>query len=150
MRFEKFVEESDRLLNSFPQEVERSNDDPLVWAYWGDAWFSLYVRSKLVNQGSYKVRVLQNLEGQIVSAECQAVAWRELGDEWTTEEQDIFRRGRNASPSRGRGGPDYRTSTGYEAILGFLLEKEQNERLEIIAEKSLQAIFSFLKAKGGK
>ena len=150
MKFERFLEETNRLLKSCPQQSKELSDDPLVLAYLGDAWFSLYVRSNLIARGKYKVRVLQGLEGKIVSAECQAIAWRELESEWTLEEQECFRRGRNASPSRGRGGSDYRTSTGYEAVLGFLIENNQKERLEQIAEKSLRVILNFLKDQGGK
>lgn len=132
------------------KESSYSFEDPLVLAYIGDSWFSLYVRKILIQQGIFKVRILQNLESKIVSATCQAVAWRRLESEWTEEEKKWFRRGRNASPSRTRSGADYRTSTGYETVLGFLLVSKNIKRLEGIAEKSFQSIIFFLKSEGGE
>ena len=149
MKFEKFVLESNRLLQSFDKKVVKVIEDPLILAYIGDAWFSVYVRNRLVEQGNFKVRVLQNLESKIVSAPCQALAWYGLESVWTEEEKGWFRRGRNASPTRTRAGADYRTSTGYEAILGFLLQANQKERLTEIAEHSFQVIIEHLKNKGG-
>lgn len=151
MKFDKFLVDTERLLFQIDitKESNHSLEDPLVLAYIGDSWFSLYVRKILIQQGLFKVRVLQNLESQIVSATCQAVAWRQLESEWTEEEKNWFRRGRNASPSRTRSGADYRTSTGYEAVLGFLLVSKNIKRLEEMAEKSFQTIISFLKNEGG-
>lgn len=152
MKFDKFLVDTERLLAQIDiaKESAYSIEDPLVLAYIGDGWFSLYVREILVRQGLFKVRVLQSLESKIVSATCQAAAWRQLESEWTEEEKTWFRRGRNASPSRTRSGADYRTSTGYEAVLGFLLVSKNMERLEKIAEKSFQVIISFLKSEGGE
>lgn len=151
MNFDKFLVDTERLLFQIDstKESNHSLEDPLVLAYIGDSWFSLYIREILIQQGLFKVRVLQNLESKIVSATCQAVAWRCLELEWTEEEKNWFRRGRNASPSRTRSGADYRTSTGYETVLGFLFVSKNTKRLEEMAEKSFQAIISFLKNKGG-
>ena len=77
MKFNKFVEDREGLLNllSAQKESDLQIDDPLTLAYLGDAWFSLFVRQRIARFGFQKVRVLQNLESQIVSATGQALAW---------------------------------------------------------------------------
>lgn len=74
--------------------VERLH--PLVLAYVGDAYFSLYIRTKLLSYEQNKVRVLHTLDSKIVSATMQAVAYKSLESELTEIEAGIVRRGRNA------------------------------------------------------
>lgn len=151
MRFDKFLEEKKRLLILLQGEDQPqiNIEDPLILAYLGDAWFSFFVRQKMIACGNYKVRILQDIEGQVVSAPMQAFAWREMEDFWAEEERTWFRRGRNASPSRARSGSDYRTSTGFEAVLGYLLQSNQEERLREVAEKSLQVMIQKMELNGG-
>ena len=146
MNFNHFIQERGKLIEKAQkgQAPGKLLEDPLTLAYLGDAWFSLYIRSYLRYQGWQNVRLLQSVEGKIASATYQAIAWRALEEEWTEEEKGWFKRGRNSSPSRGRGGPDYRISSGYEAVLGFLLDRKKMERLEEVAEKSIQIILKAL------
>ena len=55
-----------------------------------------------------------------------------LFEDMTTEEQDMFRRGRNAkSPTMAKNATmkDYRKATGFEALMGYLYLKGDYERM---------------------
>lgn len=108
---------------------------PLVLAYVGDAVFELYVRTHLVSQGA-RVQDLHKAAVHFVQAKAQAEivhAWEPLLSE---EEKTIVRRGRNARSTLPRNASvaDYRYSTGFEALLGYLYLSGRRERLlELLA-----------------
>jgi len=120
--------------------VERLN--ALVLAYVGDAYFSLYVRTKMLSYEQNKVRVLHTLDARIVSATMQAVAYKSLERELTEAEISIAKRGRNAKSTVPKSATvaDYRCSTGFETLLGYLYLSKNYERLSEIAEKSFAVI----------
>ena len=115
---------------------------PLVLAYVGDAWFSLYVRTRLLYYEQNKVRVLHSYGSQMVSAVMQAKALRELEPQLSEEEAQVVRRGRNAKSSVPKSASvgEYRYSTGFEALLGFLFLHGRQERLDEIAAASFELI----------
>ena len=65
---------------------------------------------------------------------------------FTEEEQDIYRRGRNAkkaTKSKNASAIDYNRSTGFEAVLGFLYivgDKKRIDELLNVADESLFAV----------
>ena len=120
--------------------VEQLN--PLVLAYIGDAYFSLYVRTKMLSYEQNKVRVLHTLDSKIVSATMQAVAYKSLESQLTEVEISIAKRGRNAKSTVPKSATvaDYRSSTGFETLLGYLYLSKKDERLSEIAEKSFAVI----------
>lgn len=115
-------------------ELELRQYSPIVLAYIGDAAFELMVRTHMVASGKKKVKDLHHDTVQIVKAESQARLVRQMFDELTEDEQDIVRRGRNAksSPSKNAHVQDYRMSTGFEALLGYLYLKGDYQRLASI------------------
>jgi len=115
---------------------------PLVLAYVGDAYFSLYVRTTMLSYEQNKVRVLHTLDAKIVSATMQALAYRSVESELTEIEISIAKRGRNAKSTVPKSATvaDYRCSTGFEALLGYLYLGKQYERLSEITEKSFAVI----------
>lgn len=108
---------------------------PLVTAYIGDAYFHLYVRTRLL-QKTKKIDKLHELSAKIVSATFQADAYKKIEKFLTEDEKDIFRRGRNAKSHAPRVATvqEYHASTGFEALLGELFLKKKNARLEEICE----------------
>lgn len=108
---------------------------PLVLAYVGDAYFSLYVRTRLLSFEQNKVRVLHRFGAQIVSAVWQSEAYRALEAMLTDEEREVFRRGRNAKSHAPRSSSvaEYRASTGFEALMGALYLDGKTQRLEQLA-----------------
>lgn len=116
--------------------------NPLVLAYVGDAYFHLFVRTRLLSYEQAKVQALHAFSAQIVSAVWQAKAYQGIEERLTEEEKGIYRRGRNAKSHAPRSASvaEYHASTGFEALLGSLYLSEQNERLYEIAEASFQII----------
>ena len=116
--------------------------NPLVLAYIGDAYFHLFVRTRLLSYEQAKVQALHSFSAQIVSAVWQAKAYQGIEERLTEEEKGIYRRGRNAKSHAPRSASvaEYHASTGFEALLGSLYLSEQNERLYEIAEASFQII----------
>lgn len=114
----------------------------LVLAYVGDAFFTLYIRTRLLAYEQNKVRILHNYDAKIVSAAMQAVAYKNLEDKLSEEELAIAKRGRNAKSMVPKSATvsEYRYSTGFEAMLGYLYLKRSYERLSEIAEKAFAII----------
>ncbi|MBP2652140.1 MAG: hypothetical protein H6Q74_2965 [Firmicutes bacterium] len=115
---------------------------PLVLAYIGDAVFNLYVRNRLLSFEQSHVRILHNHGAKMVSATLQAYALRQIEQELTQAELDIIRRGRNAKSSVPKSASvgDYRSSTGFEALLGFLFLSGNQERVNDISERCFAII----------
>ena len=111
---------------------------PLVTAYIGDAYFHLYVRTRLLKI-THKIDKLHDLSAKIVSASFQADAYKKIEKYLTDEEKDIFRRGRNAKSHAPRVATvqEYHASTGFEALLGELYLKNNFARLDEICELAL-------------
>jgi ribonuclease-3 family protein len=127
-----------------PETIEENELKQLsatVLAFIGDAVFELLVRSRLVAQGHRKVRELHLDTVARVKATSQARMMQVLSSYLTEAEQDIFRRGRNAKSSLPRNADmaDYRLSTGFEAVLGYLYLKGDLERLQYLAELALNS-----------
>ena len=120
------------------KSVDTRELSPLVTAYIGDAYFHLYVRTRLL-QITKKIDKMHDLSAKIVSATFQADAYKKIEKYLTDEEKDIFRRGRNAKSHAPRVATvaEYHASTGFEALLGELYLKNNFARLEEICELAL-------------
>ncbi|WP_196604944.1 Mini-ribonuclease 3 [Pectinatus haikarae] len=122
--------------------VEAELLPPLVLAYIGDAYFHLFVRTRLLLFEKNKVQVLNDFGAKIVSAVYQAYAYKNLKEELTLQERDIFRRAYNAKSHAPRAASiaDYHTSTGIEAIIGYLQLTDNTVRLNKLCERAFQLI----------
>lgn len=104
-------------------DVDIRTYSPLVLAYIGDGVFDLVVRSVVVGKGNTNVNQMHRRTSQVVKAHTQAMMAEALKDCLTEEEQNIYRRGRNAnSPTMAKNATmaDYRRATGFEALIGYL------------------------------
>lgn len=120
------------LLESMDRSPNPETMTPLALAYIGDAVYELYVRLFLVGNSNLKMKNLHLKAVSLVNADCQADFLRVLEPVLTAEEQKIVRWGRNAKSGHVPKNADvlnYRYSTGFEALLGYLYLKGQNERL---------------------
>ena len=122
--------------------VDAKQLNPLVLAYVGDAYFHLFVRTRLLSYEQGKVQALHSFSAQIVSAVWQCRAYQGIEEMLTEEEKGIYRRGRNAKSHAPRSASvaEYHASTGFEALLGSLYLTEQHERLYEIAEAAFKII----------
>lgn len=106
-------------------------------AYLGDAVWSLLVRKYLIETGEGKGIDLQKKSVAFVSAKAQAAFYDALHEKqfFTEEEEEYFRRGRNAhtgSVPHHTSVSTYRKSTGFEALIGALELAQKRERIEEI------------------
>lgn len=110
---------------------------PLTLAYIGDAVWEMRVRLEVVQRGERQPRRLHRLAVELVRAKSQADRLHAIAEHLTEREKNVVRRGRNAksgSMPRNAEVSDYRMSTGFEALLGYLYLAGLEERLGIVME----------------
>lgn len=116
---------------------------PLTWAYIGDAVYDVYVRNYLIETTNLKPNKLHKEAIKYVKAEAQARILENLYEFLTEEEHDIIRRGRNTENHhlpKNASLRDYTYATAFEALIGYLYLSKQEERLQVILEKSINTI----------
>ena len=130
----EMLESLDRLFQLENQDIRTYS--PLTLAYIGDGVYEVVVRTILVRRGNCPVNQLHKRAVRLVKAGAQAEMARKLRPLLTAEEEEVFRRGRNAhSPTMPRHATvaDYRHATGFEALIGWLyLQKRTDRLLELI------------------
>lgn len=118
-------------------DVDIRTYSPLTLAYIGDGIFDVVIRSIVVGRGNTPVNQLHHKTSYIVKAHSQAMMAEVLLDEMTDTEKDIYRRGRNAKShtmAKNATVMDYRSATGFEALMGYLyLTDEMDRILELIS-----------------
>jgi len=122
-----------------PMEV--LNLQPLVLAYIGDAVYEAYIRTMLVINKKTNVNTLHKMSIKYVKAKAQSDIVHRIADKLTQEEQDVVRRGRNAKSvtvPKNAEITDYRYSTGYEALIGYLYLINNTARLMEILRLSVE------------
>lgn len=125
------------------ENVNAKQLSPLNLAFVGDAIYEILVREMLVCNANRPVNDLHRESVKYVSAQAQTVAFEKIKDILTEDELAQFKRGRNAkvghSPKSATDA-EYHTSTGIEALFGYLYLTEQSGRIKelfnIIIEQS--------------
>lgn len=116
--------------------MEPENYSSLGLAYIGDAVYDMMIRTLVIGSGNGKVKEFHKITSGIVKAESQAKLIHEILPELSKEEMGVFKRGRNtrsATSAKNASIVDYRTATGFEALLGYLYLKQQMGRaLELV------------------
>lgn len=110
---------------------------PLVLAFLGDAVFEIFARTRVLEEGK-TVNRLHRASAGLVKASTQAKLIQALEELLTEEEEAIFRRGRNTkshTTAKNATIRDYRHSTGFEAVIGYLYISNQVERLKEVFEE---------------
>lgn len=117
----------------------------IALAFEGDAIYSTYVRRHLIMSGQTKPNQLHKMATHYVSAKAQANLIQVMLDKQllTEKEEEIYRRGRNATSYTKAKNADvitYRMSTGFEAVMGYLHMTDQIDRLEELITWCIQFI----------
>lgn len=107
-------------------------------AYVGDACYELYIREYVLNKGITKLWELHSECVKYVSRAGQNYIIKNLLVELSEEEVSIFKRGRNYNYKDKSA--EYVNASGFEALIGYLYLKKDNERLEYILKKSISLI----------
>lgn len=127
-------------------EPDAAGQSPLVLAYIGDAVYEIVIRTLVISESGAQVNKLHKMTSNLVKAHSQAEIMKTL--ELTEEELSIFKRGRNAktvSMAKNASMSDYRTATGFEALIGYLYLSGKTKRmLELIR----QGLNSFRQQEG--
>ena len=130
-------------------KAEARQINPVVLAFVGDAVYSLYVRSRLTVTGEGRASEFQRASSKVVSAKGQSEFLGELLPLFTEEEEEIFRRGRNAkkgAKSKSASAAEYNRSTGFEAVLGYLHLTGNSARIEELLSHLNEELFHAEKA----
>ena len=112
----------------------------LQLAYIGDAVWELFVRNHLVRKG-LNVHHMHSECIRMVNAKAQASFVEVLNGEFTPEEAELIRRGRNAHSHhpvpKNQSPEDYAMATAFETLIGYLSVTGKDERIAGFAEKIL-------------
>ena len=148
MKFVRFLELKRQALAVCRAEgrplPEPGQMNPIVLALIGDSAFTFYVRLRLLTTSSH-VQVIHTIAAKMVSAVMQAKAMQAL----EPEEKAVVHRGRNAKSTvpRSASVSEYRLATGFEALCGWLLLTEREERLESIMRQAFELIAEVMAEK---
>lgn len=127
-----------------PPEVNAAELSPALWAYLGDALHELAVREHLLAGGKYATTGALHREAiRLVKAENQARLLQLLAEEFTPEEKEIIRRGRNQKSGHIPAHTDpvtYRHSTAWEGLLGYLYLTGKKERVKSLLAKAIEVL----------
>ncbi len=124
-------------------EIDLKSYSPLTLAYIGDAIYEIIIRTRLVTEANTQVNKLHKRASSLVKAHTQAEMITSLLKELTEEEQQIYKRGRNAKSvtmAKNATMKDYRTATGFEALMGYLYLNQQSDRMLQLIEMGIQNV----------
>jgi ribonuclease-3 family protein len=140
------MEESLSLLDKIKKTFECGGQDvraysPLTLAYIGDGIYELVIRSIVVERANRSNNDLHKMTVKYVKAERQSAMIHELLPMLTEEEEQIYKRGRNAksySSAKNASTGDYRRATGFEALMGYLYLTGQEDRMLELIKKGIE------------
>lgn len=114
------------------EDVDLRTYSPLTLAYIGDAIYDLVIRTLVVKHGNCQPNKLHKRTATLVKASAQAGLIEKIMPLLTEEEEQIYKRGRNAKSytmAKNATMLDYRKATGLEALMGYLYLKEDTKRM---------------------
>lgn len=113
------------------EDVDLRTYSPLTLAYIGDAVFDMVIRTLVVRKGNCPPNKLHKRASALVNASSQAQMVERMLPDLTDEEEQIYKRGRNAkayTKAKNATVLDYRKATGLEALMGYLYLKGDTKR----------------------
>lgn len=125
--------------------IEARGYSPLALAFIGDAVYESFIRTKILLKANMSANKLHKEAVKFVKAGAQSKAMKALLPHLTAEEEEIFKRGRNAhsaSVPKNADITEYRIATGFEALLGYIYLLGETERLTDLMEEAYSAIHS--------
>lgn len=109
---------------------------PLALAFIGDVVYDLIIRTLVVENGNAPVNKLHRKVSSLVKAPAQMELFHRIEDRLSEEEMAVYKRGRNAksfTSAKNASITEYRSATGFEALIGYLyLNNEFSRILDII------------------
>jgi ribonuclease-3 family protein len=105
---------------------------PLTLAFIGDGIYDIVIRTMIVEKGNAPVNKLHKQVSNLVKAKAQMEIFHKIEPSLTEEELSIYKRGRNAksfTSAKNASITEYRSATGFEALMGYLYLTDQFPRL---------------------
>lgn len=112
-------------------------------AFIGDSVYNVYIRTYLASVSNVQTGKLHVKSIKYVSGRGQAKTIDKLMDSLSEEEINIYKRGRNTNihtVSKNVDVVEYKKSTGFEALIGYLYITQNTKRLEEIVKFSIDYI----------
>lgn len=132
LRMKEFSKDEARMLN------------PLQLALIGDGVYELFIRNYILSDNIHlNANKIHVKAIGYVKAKSQSDVMHKLEMLLTEEENNIYKRGRNAKSAtvpKNADVRDYRMATGFEALVGYLYLIGDKERLEFILNKSIDIL----------
>lgn len=125
------------------EEIDIINYSPLTLAYIGDGIYEIVIRTMIVEQANCQVNKIHKAASELVKAQTQAQLAFLIMDELNEKEIKIYKRGRNAKAvtrAKNASMSDYRTATGFEALMGWLYLTGQSERMLMLVKMGLDKL----------
>ena len=107
-------------------------------AFIGDAYYELVIREYVIKKDITSLYKLHEECVKYVSRSAQYKIILAIMDKLTSEEEDIFRRGRNYNYKDKT--VEYIYASGFEAIIGYLYLLNRMDRLNEIVDLSIKVI----------
>lgn len=140
-RMKKLVEHINKSIDYKNRDVSLMS--PLTLAMVGDSVYDLYVRMRLINSEDFSVNSVHSIATKYVSARGQNSSIKLISESLNDFELGLYRRGKNAkSATIPKNTPPriYKSATGFEVLLGYLLLDGQDDRLYEIMEMAFDAV----------
>ena len=121
-------------------DINITDYSPLTLAYIGDGIYEIVIRTIIVDEANRQVNKIHKAASNLVKAGTQAKMIHYIMDDLTDEELTIYKRGRNAKAvtrAKNASMSEYRTATGFEALMGWLYLTGQSERMMKLIKKSV-------------
>ena len=116
---------------------------PLTLAYIGDAIYEIIIRTIVVGEGNRQVNQLHKKSSNLAKAATQAEMVLKLQPFLEEEEDQIYKRGRNAKTYTAAKNAyiiDYRNATGFEALMGYLYMQGKTKRMFELVKKGMELL----------
>ncbi len=114
---------------------------PLTLAFIGDVVYDLVIRTLVVEQGNAPVNKLHKKVSSMVKASAQMELFHRIEDMLTEEELAVYKRGRNAksfTTAKNASITEYRSATGFEALIGYLYLDDRLSRALAIVKAGIE------------
>jgi ribonuclease III family protein len=115
--------------------------NPLTLAYIGDAVYEIFIRTVMIaSEPNKNVHQLHLMSTDYVKAHSQSDAAHKISSVLSEEELTIVKRGRNSKSGyvpKNADVVEYRTATGFEALIGYLYLSGNTKRLKEVLNYSI-------------
>lgn len=125
------------------KDIDITSYSPLTLAYIGDGIYEVVIRTIIVDEANRQVSKIHKSAAELVKAQTQAVMIKNIMEQLTEEELTIYKRGRNAKAvtrAKNASMGDYRTATGFEALMGYLYLMGKSDRMMELIKLCLKSI----------